>query len=185
VVTTGEWLKRWIKSRLATCKASSGGGPRAPVKLAGMGSMGTSGNTRRRGAPHPRKPVPRTCTAGSHSCGRAYAPPSGASNSTLRPASPMRLRREPRPSRSVHHKCWHTRWHNTGSSQRVLGVLPRKFHRLRKHSIPAEHGDRTRQRRLTAPLTGFEDRARHQPGKPCRGPIYGPSRVGSRSVRCV
>ncbi len=36
----------------------------------------------------------------------------------------------------------------------------------------AEQGNRTPQQRLSAPSTGFEDRARHQPRTLCRGSVY-------------
>ena len=36
----------------------------------------------------------------------------------------------------------------------------------------AGQGNRTPQKRLSAPLTGFEDRARHQPGTSRRRPVY-------------
>ncbi len=45
----------------------------------------------------------------------------------------------------------------------------------------AEHGNRTRLQRLSAPHTGFEDRARHQPRTLCRRPVYVPPAGRSRS----
>ena len=57
----------------------------------------------------------------------------------------------------------------------------------------AGQGNRTPQKRLSAPLTGFEDRARHQPGTSRRRPVYRPGtarssirgRRGLASGRCT
>src|SRR5512144_3150125 len=38
--------------------------------------------------------------------------------------------------------------------------------------MTAEQGNRTPRQRLSAPFTGFEDRARHQPRTLCRGRVY-------------
>jgi len=45
--------------------------------------------------------------------------------------------------------------------------------------LTAEQGNRTPQQRLSAPSTGFEDRARHQPRTLCRARVYVPGAAAS------